>query len=779
MSVSPEPENCEFCRSVDWEELVTKPFTPKKGNRNRTYPACGEYNLGTIRSNSSTCELCRLIGNASRALKPWWPIAEFLKQPEQITCAFYSNRNRLGSALQTSGISQANLIVDQIASAKKPGYSSSALAFQELLDSLPGLGIAYPGSDSKTNNSLNCLLVLAGISPVDSNSQTFAQLHPCLYPVPSVDEYAKGTNTFTPFPTGRLIKEEANIQLLKRWYEGCVGSHGDTCSQPSWAAGGMSWPRSLRVIDVNRRCIVDCPEACVFFTLSYVWGNEADPFRATEGNIDALKVAGALESQMLPKTIVDAIHLTREMGVSYLWVDRVCVLQDSTIDKAVQLPQMDLVYSCAALTLVAASGTAVDGIAGINGTPRTINQPTARASPNLSLMNVLRLDQAYQDCTWRTRAWTFQEGLCSRRALVVTADQVYWSCESAKCCESIAFEDFPTAVRPGDVVSSVLSGHGIFQEFGGANFEYSGLDAMIRSYGARKLTVQSDALDAFSGVLNRVAMNSRADNGDDRAFAEHEFHWGHCLSARFEESLAWCNIEWYYDKDMQHHKMPARRLEKRLVRFADGRSLYSVPFPSWSWLGWKNTHGITRAALPPGNVEPELNIMKLDMDGRATALNPQKPVNVEYTCKVDMRGIDASTSAGWKGDTTIAPELLYRGGEEDFVDSGRLLFWTSHAVLDIVSEGKLHDEKGVAVGELSPFWSNRADQPRGKMSFIVVSRNYNHWHSDKTWAEKKLNVLAVSWEKGKHVASRICSGNVDEEAWVGVAGREWILVTLT
>ncbi|KAI0555811.1 HET-domain-containing protein [Xylaria curta] len=760
---------CHFCRSTNWEELLTGVFNLKSAKLEIGQVKCGEHNLGIVKSNQDTCELCKLIGHASQSLKPWWPIAEFLDRPEQITCAFFNGRNRLGSGILTGSISQTQVLLDQLFSELNPDYSSTSLIKQEFFDSLDERGTVLDGPETSTgeprkNNSLNRLLVLAGLTPVKATAQTFIQLHPCLYPIPTVEDFVNEANPSTVFPTGRIVRPEVNIQLLKKWYNTCLQGHGAVCEQPPWLAPGVVWPRNLRLIDVVLRCIVDAPISCSYFTLSYVWGSEKEPLQSTTQNIEALQAPGSLDSYALPKTIEDAIWLTREMGVNYLWIDRLCVIQDSDADKAIQIPQMDLVYSSACLTIMASSGTATDGLAGMHGTPRSIDQLTARVAENLSVMNVLRLDGAYETCAWRTRGWTFQEGLCSRRALVITKDQVFWSCETARYCETIAFEDFPTTVKPGDNIWSVLSGHQVFGEFGGANFSYGELGSMVAAYNKRHLSIQGDILNAFTGVLRRVSLNSG-----------HEFHWGHSVSCMFDLSLAWVNIVFYYDADLSDGKVPTRRRGMHRVRAIDGSS-YDVPFPSWSWLGWMQLHGVTRVIPKQVNIAPELSIMKLDIYGKAAPLSTSKN-KLEDLHAVNMYGIDTSTSAGWKQDTAIPPHMLHVGDGDEFRDSGRLLFWASHAELDTI-EGKIYSPSGEEIGELLPLSPYQISKPEGRRSFIVVSRKLDDYRYNNVRAERRLYLLLVDWvDRKNNIAERVYAAEVDEGAWVGQK-REWVLVTL-
>ncbi|KAI2611195.1 HET-domain-containing protein [Hypoxylon fragiforme] len=779
---------CDFCRAVDWVQLTTGVFNPQKAALQSGFVKSGEHNLGSVHSASSTCSLCQLIASASRSLKPWWPIGHLLDKPEEITCALWSARNRIGSSLETAKLAQADMVLDTLYKGMRPGYKSTNLAVQEFWDSLQERGIYLDDKgkadsvqkERRRNKSLNRLVVLAGISPVKWTAQTFLQLHPCVYPLRSVDDYVgDGEDPFSAFPTGRLVKEEVNVRLLRKWYETCRDKHGETCSQPPWLAPETLWPAQLRLLDVRRRCLVDAKEPCPYLALSYVWGDEIKPFRTIRTNVEEMKTPGFLQDGSLPKTILDTIELAKGMGVDFLWVDRLCIIQDSDIDKAIQIPQMDLVYSRAAVTIVATCGTSTDGLAGINSSPRTLlttANPPARVSQNLSLMNVLPLDDAYSSSAWTTRGWTFQEGLCSRRTLIITPTQVFWSCETSKCCESLALEAFPTPVHPNDIIWSVLSGHRIFGDFGGGghNFAHSELDSTVRAYASRQLGEQSDALDAFTGVLRRVAANSG-----------HEFYWGHSVTVRFDESLAWTNIVWYYDADWRNHELPARRGEMHKVR-GEGGAVREVRFPSWSWLGWKNVLGLTRVAPRQVVLVPELEILRVGVDGKAVGLSARSEEEegevkkLEPVSKLDMCGVDESTSAGWKGDTSIDASFLHDDDTDgEFLDSGRLLFWTSHAVLNI-EDDKMYNEKKEQVGELKPFWPNQAPKPTGKHSFIVVSRKYNDDTIKVLRAERRLNVLLIEWDDPvKRVASRICSGEVDEGAWVALGElREWVLVTL-
>jgi hypothetical protein len=98
---------------------------------------------------------------------------------------------------------------------------------------------------------------------------------------------------------------------------------------------------------------------------------------------------------------------------------------------------MDVVYKNAEITIVAAAGEGPDyGLPGVGNRPR-VPQPTIQVKNHLLLSSLP--DPCYEIRTskWMKRAWTYQEGLLSRRLLIFTDDQVYFECRGMHCCEVI------------------------------------------------------------------------------------------------------------------------------------------------------------------------------------------------------------------------------------------------------------------------------------------------------------------------------------------------------
>ncbi|RYN54665.1 hypothetical protein AA0118_g9149 [Alternaria tenuissima] len=143
------------------------------------------------------------------------------------------------------------------------------------------------------------------------------------------------------------------LSMIKSWIEACDEHHGSNCHIPK--ADASIWP--MWVVDVVDECVVKGDNADRYLTLSYVWGR-VQTLQATTGNIEQLKQPGSLtEGKVaLPKTIRQAIDVTRLLGERYIWIDQLSILQDDYEHKHSQIKHMAEIYANSYLTLVAITG---------------------------------------------------------------------------------------------------------------------------------------------------------------------------------------------------------------------------------------------------------------------------------------------------------------------------------------------------------------------------------------------------------------------------------------
>jgi hypothetical protein len=100
----------------------------------------------------------------------------------------------------------------------------------------------------------------------------------------------------------------------------------------------------LRLLDVDDNCLVPLPDGSRYTALSYLWGQEKRPFKATKRNIPAISKINGLAPYIgkLPLVIPNAIIFMESIGERYLWVDRLCVVQDDPAEKDRIIPSLHI-----------------------------------------------------------------------------------------------------------------------------------------------------------------------------------------------------------------------------------------------------------------------------------------------------------------------------------------------------------------------------------------------------------------------------------------------------
>ncbi|KAK7937646.1 HET-domain-containing protein [Apiospora aurea] len=375
-----------------------------------------------------------------------------------------------------------------------------------------------------------------------------------------------------PGTTRVLEPDWADLDMLKRWKDECLSSHGAKCeslihvfpSRPAW------------LIDVERKCLVpgSAAEAAPYVALSYTYGEYVAPGIDAE-TLVALQQANALglpetSSEYVPPMVQHAMGLTSVLGERYLWADLLCVPDgDPTLAKEEHLQQMGAVYANAVVTIIGADGDVEKGLPGLRGIsgPRNLHQRVIPFGEENKL--VVRRPQVYRfdghlstELPYYRRAWTFQERLLSPRKIYFHEKELHWECarhvlheEQVQPAAEVKMEE-PTDYPD---MSAMLAG---FPDLGA-------LDAVVDRYNARDLRYDEDALPAISGLLTVL---SRAFTGGflygiPEMFFERGLGWRHGPSLRTKV----------------RRRSPSRRPDRQGRSFSSSVS----DLPSWSWIGWQ------------------------------------------------------------------------------------------------------------------------------------------------------------------------------------------------
>ena len=200
----------------------------------------------------------------------------------------------------------------------------------------------------------------------------------------------------------------------------------------------------VRVVD--SKSIEQTTDQVDYVALSHVW--KPTQFVLSEDSISGLQ--SGLPLQMLPGDINTAISTARSLGYRYVWLDSLCILQDSEEDKRRECAMMASVFRNAALTVVLdqlTDSTSRDKLSSATTDQNlfTNHQHVSRGSTDGHLpasASLPAIDFSTSGFAWDTRAWVLQERLLSRRFLHL-GEQMYWECNTLK-----ASETFPRGLSP-------------------------------------------------------------------------------------------------------------------------------------------------------------------------------------------------------------------------------------------------------------------------------------------------------------------------------------------
>jgi len=267
------------------------------------------------------------------------------------------------------------------------------------------------------------------------------------------------------------------------------------------------------------------------------WGDPAlQPSRLTRRTLETMRVGIPLTT--LPKTFQDAVTFTRAVGIRFLWIDSLCIIQDSHEDWEDQSAKMCDIYSGSFLNIAATGAkNSWEGMfsarCAASILPLLVRLPCSAQGVKLILGRDGRDSPEYLDALdnsmWRReveesplcrRAWVVQERALSRRTLHFGKTQLYWECLSISACETVlnGLQNHPAYLRTHvffkshDPLRHGLSDTVFTLETGVHRPEppfFSTWGRLVESFSAGGLTKESDKLVAILGIANALASQTK------------------------------------------------------------------------------------------------------------------------------------------------------------------------------------------------------------------------------------------------------------------------------
>lgn len=384
----------------------------------------------------------------------------------------------------------------------------------------------------------------------------------------------------------------AGMDIAQAWIQNCLRSHG-LCNQHFITQGFVP----TRLIDVSHgtsggqwKLIHTSKNTKMspYLTLSHCWGT-TQTLRLLTANYTDFKAG--MSDECLPVKYKDALSVTRSLGFRYVWIDSLCIIQDSQQDWLQESMTMHDVYRNSACTLAASNASNSDEkflkqrspslhlaeIVQMNWIVESEGKLSFLSSPKRSgdMRYLINHHDFFRMSLSRSplaqRAWCFQELLLSPRVLHFEEDQLFWECRTLKSCEAIPFITMPAIT---DIHTPVIA-----DLFRGMTVEEtptfhimrpsSHWHTILESYTKGNLTKGEDKFIALAGVA--------------KAFQQK--YGGEYLAGLWRHEMPY-NLLWWVDRSKISHPQPLRFIEP----------VHTYRAPSWSWGSFD---GLIRYVMTP------------------------------------------------------------------------------------------------------------------------------------------------------------------------------------
>lgn len=356
-------------------------------------------------------------------------------------------------------------------------------------------------------------------------------------------------------------------QQAEKWLDDCNINHTE-CANLRWSSGNPT--RLVRILSDSEVQLIHPPQEgkpIKYAALSYCWGNWnllsederkiISGGKTTRDNLQRRR--RSFDCSELPVTLQDTIALILCLGIEYVWIDTVCIVQDDAQDWQYEAAMMHEVYGNAYFTLCACSNDkATEPLFRKREAWSYATEPCRLGDQWITNFDV-SLDEMRARSPLSSRAWTLQEERLSPRILYWSGQRMYWSCSRSQHIESRPLQrPFPkTLYRPMFYTPTLNWPFSPSQDFltscrkGPSGSLHEVWLDVVESYTRRDMGNRKDRFPALSGLATRYQL---AQKGDE--------YLAGLWRKTFAEDLSWSVTE-------------PRDLEtcENLQEFA----------PSWSW----------------------------------------------------------------------------------------------------------------------------------------------------------------------------------------------------
>ncbi|KAH7111890.1 heterokaryon incompatibility protein-domain-containing protein, partial [Dendryphion nanum] len=392
-----------------------------------------------------------------------------------------------------------------------------------------------------------------------------------------------------------------NFSLLCEWLRDCIDNHSD--HRYNFAKKDIRLP--TRLLDVGdtestkRLFLHETKEAKdierKYIALSHCWGG-ATPLCTKKDTLAAHRKAIKFEN--LPELFQDAVAVTRKLGIQFLWIDSLCIIQDDEEDWQHEAKRMEGVFASAYCTIAATTTKNSNE----HFLPRLGKKFVKLVDNNTAIPFSVYACEAgegfnhdVENGVLNKRGWVLQERALSPRTIHFTATQTYWECGSVIRCDNLT-----QMVKPSNLLSS--SRFPMTTAGPPSGSASSAFENIFTRYSELSLTHSKDRPYAIAGLERRL-------NDFYRTESSHGII--HCCLGK---SLLW-----------------QRSGEEALKEISD-REIDLVP--SWSWMRYQGK--IRYGDIPKVNTSwnRDIKLIPASSSGRSQSILAASVAGILQGCRI-------------------------------------------------------------------------------------------------------------------------------------------------
>lgn len=303
----------------------------------------------------------------------------------------------------------------------------------------------------------------------------------------------------------------SNLAVAKLWLQNCLDSHS-LCAKIIAQQRTKFHPRRLINLEDPRKPVLQVISGATapYIALSYAWG-EGKRFLTLKRDYEEYQ--SCLPVEKFPRTFKDALRVAELLGVTHIWIDAICIIQDEPADLEAELPIMGDIYRHAVFTIYAEGSSNTQSGLFRRRNPKAYRPCTVDVTgldTNPSTTSTLTLATRLS-CTdyLKARSWCLQEEVLTSRFLSC-GTQLSW-----RCIASTASETRPAPRPRNSPLTDVLAGdldrlrmwlYAPVQMAASPRqgwFRRNHFDAwydVVEEYSGRQLRAVSDNIKALSGL---------------------------------------------------------------------------------------------------------------------------------------------------------------------------------------------------------------------------------------------------------------------------------------